>query len=267
MFCNNCGKRGHAFRDCADPILSCGLILIRNKDHPNDPAKPPLDVEKIEMLMVRRRDSMSYTEFIRGKYEPSQPAYIHTLLENMTMNERQRLLTTDFDTLWDKLWAHQDRHGNDYHIAKQKFEALDMSSHLQVTTTCYTEPEWGFPKGRRMRCETDVMCAQREFFEETNIDKESYVLVDQVVFKENFTGTNGVRYEHKYMLAFQKTPIDIHRKFTALQHKEISAIGWRTISGCAAITRPHYTGRNQMLISIMKLLQTIEIEKIPASKQ
>lgn len=264
MFCNNCGKRGHAFRDCADPILSCGLILIRNKVAPNDPAKPPLDADNIEMLMVRRRDSMCYTEFIRGKYDSADTNYIHRLMENMTQQERERLLNTNFDTLWDRLWAHQDRHGSDYHIAKQKFENLDVRSHVQATRSCYTEAEWGFPKGRRMRCETDVMCAEREFFEETNIEKDAYILVDQIVFKENFTGTNGVDYEHRYMLGLQKKPIDIHRKFTPLQHREISAIGWRTIADCASITRPHYTGRNSMLISIVKLLQTIEIEKIPS---
>lgn len=267
MFCNNCGKRGHAFRDCADPVLSCGLILVRNKESPNTPARPPFRPEQIEMLMVRRRDSMSYAEFIRGKYDPTNTPYLHKLLENMTVQERERLVSTPFDTLWDRLWAHQDRHGSDYHIAKQKFEAMDVRNHLCLTSSPYNEPEWGFPKGRRMRCETDVMCAEREFFEETNIDKDAYILVDQIVFKENFTGTNGIDYEHKYALALQNKPIDIHRKFTALQHREISAIGWRSIVDCAAITRPHYVGRNAMLISIVKLLQTIEIEKIPASKQ
>jgi 8-oxo-dGTP pyrophosphatase MutT (NUDIX family) len=240
---------------------------VRNKQDPQGSAKPPLDADQIEMLMVRRRDSMSYTEFIRGKYDASNTAYLKKLLENMTTQERERLTTLPFDTLWDRLWGHQDRHGNDYHIAKQRFEALNVKSLVQSTNTVYHEPEWGFPKGRRMRCETDVACAEREFFEETNIEKECYVLVQDVVFKESFTGTNGVAYEHKYMLAFQKTPIDIHRKFTPLQHREISAIGWRSIAECSQITRPHYTGRNQMLISIVKLLQTIEIEKIPPSKQ
>lgn len=210
---------------------------------------------------------MNYTEFIRGKYDPTNTAYIRKLMENMTAQERERIVSVPFDTLWDKLWGHQDRHGSDYHIAKQKFEGLNVREHVQSTTSPYVEPEWGFPKGRRMRCETDVMCAEREFFEETNVEKDFYILLDNILFKENFTGTNGIDYEHRYALALQKKPIDIHRKFTVLQHREISAIGWRSIADCAAITRPHYTARNQMLISMVKLLQTIEIEKIPASKQ
>lgn len=43
MYCNNCGLKGHVFRDCKDPIVSCGIILL---------------LEDL-VLMIRRKDSMS----------------------------------------------------------------------------------------------------------------------------------------------------------------------------------------------------------------
>ena len=37
--------------------------------------------------MVRRKDSMSFAEFVRGKYDPSKLDYVRTLLSNMTREE------------------------------------------------------------------------------------------------------------------------------------------------------------------------------------
>ena len=59
MYCNNCGRRGHVFKSCTEPIISYGIILID---------KPMLPVKELpKILMVRRKDSMAFTEFLRGK--------------------------------------------------------------------------------------------------------------------------------------------------------------------------------------------------------
>ena len=54
--CNNCSKIGHLIHQCKLPIISCGiiLILIVNK--------------KVYYLMIRRKDSFGYIDFIKGKY-------------------------------------------------------------------------------------------------------------------------------------------------------------------------------------------------------
>ena len=73
MFCNNCGGKGHLFRTCKDPILSCGLILI-------DKPTLPVNVDTTSVLMVRRKDSLSFAEFMRGKYDLNNEEYIGCLL-------------------------------------------------------------------------------------------------------------------------------------------------------------------------------------------
>ncbi len=54
------------------------------------------------------------------------------------------------------------------------------------------EPEWGFPKGRRIRCESDLDCALREFNEETNIPQDSIHVFKNIVLSETFRGTNDI---------------------------------------------------------------------------
>lgn len=255
MYCNNCGLRGHVFRDCQDPIVSCGIVLVRGS------RQLPIDPATAEVLMIRRKDSMSYTEFLRGKYHQGDTAYLHSLLENMTQTEQNLIRNNSFDTLWSKLWGYGvDHHSNEYPHAKQRFEAQNVQELLDTHPTVYTEPEWGFPKGRRIRCESDLECATREFFEETNIPRDAYVILRNVMVSETFRGTNGVMYRHVYYVALvhDETKIQLDQKFTTMQRREISAIGWKTLAECKELTRPHFTGRLPMLDTLTSVLSSFE---------
>jgi hypothetical protein len=85
-------------------------------------------------------------------------------------------------------------------------------------------------------------------------------MLKDVSFKETFHGTNGIPYEHKYFVALMVRPsqFQIHQKFTVLQKREISAISWKTVSDCARLTRPHYTGRRDLMQEFVKFITTIE---------
>jgi 8-oxo-dGTP pyrophosphatase MutT (NUDIX family) len=261
IFCNNCGQRGHAFRECKDPILSCGIILVRDRTAPNKVLKLPVNVDDIELLMIRRKDSMSYTEFMRGKYDPYDLEYVRRLLENMTQQEVCRLRKESFESSWVRMWNNADKHEHEMRTAREKYEVVKITGMLDRVTPLHDEPEWGFPKGRRLKCENDEDCAEREFFEETNIPRNAYVVVTGIQFDETFYGTNNILYRHKYSLAILTTPqlLDIHKKFTTMQKREISAIGWKTVADCADLTRPHYTGRKPMLQQLAQLMETIEV--------
>ena len=53
-YCNNCGNYGHTYGNCRHPILSYGVILYNyDKDVPS-------------IVMVERKDSLSYIEFMRA---------------------------------------------------------------------------------------------------------------------------------------------------------------------------------------------------------
>ena len=143
-------------------------------------------------------------------------------------------------------------------MAKNKFEALDRALIVKTVPSKFSEPEWGFPKGRRMRGETDVQCAEREFFEETNIPKEAYIIHPEMTFSETFTGTNNVHYKHIYFVALMKDSkvLNLKQKFTSSQRREISSIGWKSLSDCKKITRPHYIERKKMITELEKMIST-----------
>ena len=51
-FCNNCGRSGHLFHQCKHPIISNGIIVFR------------IFNRQIEILLVKRKDSLCYVDFI-----------------------------------------------------------------------------------------------------------------------------------------------------------------------------------------------------------
>lgn len=261
MYCNNCGRRGHVFKSCTDPIISYGVILI---DKPMLPVKDPFRI-----LMVRRKDSMAYTEFLRGKYELDKLEYVKTLLSNMTASEHESLKTSEFDALWTLHWgAGRDHHSKEFEISKEKFVKLNITE-LTENIHGYQEPEWGFPKGRRAPRESDIECAIREFGEETNICRESYVICRNLLFSESFVGTNGVPYKHDYFVAVLRDPdsIDLEQTLTNMQKKEVSAIEWKTVEECRTVTRPHYIQRSNLLNSFERIIQTFDLQDNVAFNQ
>ena len=153
MYCNNCGEQGHVFRTCKDPIISCGLLFIRSAF---EPMVLPVDPKSVSVLMVRRKDSMSYMEFIRGKYNPNDEEYVKRQLSNMTIQEQKLILEESFEVLWTKLWGNsRDMEPIEYEHARDKFNALDKKRLIYEVPSKFSEPEWGFPKGRRNYQEKD----------------------------------------------------------------------------------------------------------------
>lgn len=258
MYCNNCGSRGHVFKTCKDPITSCGIILLREI---YEPMKLPNNPQHTSVLMVRRKDSMAYMEFIRGKYDLQNLNFVKRLISNMTIDEQKRISTEEFDTLWSAMWGQgRDTHSTEYEISKKQYDALDRVSLVKEVPSKYTEPEWGFPKGRRMKGETDLVCACREFWEETNIPEEAYEVIPTMSYTEIFTGTNDVKYKHVYFIGLLKDSrlISSTQKLTPMQKREVSAVSWKTLKESKAITRPHYTERKKVLEKLEREIQTYQ---------
>lgn len=250
MYCNNCGGKGHLFRTCRDPVLSCGILLL---DSPVLPACP----DDIRLLMIRRKDSMSFAEFMRGKYDPNDEPYVATLVKNMTLKEQAGIASEPFELLWKQLWG-DDRTSSDFNPSRDKFNQLDRVRLMRENLSVYTEPEWGFPKGRRMRGETDMACAVREFGEETNVPREAYTVLKNIVFEETFMGLNNVRYRHVYFVALLTQPdlVNLNQRMTPMQRREISGIAWKTMAEAEDLIRPHHVERLGMLNQLRATMQT-----------
>jgi len=213
MVCCNCGGVGHLYRQCNHPITSYGCIAFRLI------FDPTLNCVYPEYLMVQRKDSLAYVEFIRGKYSLQNVGYVLNLLSNMTGEEHKKLLYHCFEDLWKELWSHNNKvFAKEYVNARDKFNTLSegymlrdlqgqikrvkLSTLVLELPCCLRETEWGFPKGRRNFHEDDKRCALREFREETGINLAQIRLLREFKpLEEIFSGSNHMRYKHVYYIA------------------------------------------------------------------
>ena len=229
-FCNNCGKIGHLFHQCKMPITSIGIIAIRRV--------PDSSSNNLEYLLIRRKDSLGFVDFMRGKYQLTNKEYILSLINKMTIEEREKILKQDFGELWEYLWGENVgiQYRSEEKISLEKYTTLkngiynkvhyNIQSLIEECNEIYEEPEWGFPKGRRNYQEKDLYCALREFEEETGYSRNDLTIIQNLIpFEEIYTGSNYKSYKHKYFLAYIDEGIKPSKAF---QKSEVSKIEWKS---------------------------------------
>jgi 8-oxo-dGTP pyrophosphatase MutT (NUDIX family) len=254
-YCNNCGTSGHTFNSCKFPITSVGLIAFRyNIEH------------KLEYLLICRKDTIGYIEFMRGKYAINNKLYIKNILSEMTLSEREKILLNDFDTLWYQLWG--DFVGNQFRseekTAREKFDALKMGLHnyslntlMEEVETTWLDPEWGFPKGRHNNMEKDLNCGLREFEEETGYPTHCVKIIQNLVpYEEIFTGSNYKSYKHKYYVGQIELDQIPSKQY---QLTEISKTEWCTYEKALELIRPYNLEKLEVLRKVNRLLQCYNI--------
>lgn len=218
MRCTNCSKQGHGFRDCYYPVSSYGIIAFKKIDN------------QIKYLLVQRRHSIGYIDLVRGKYTPREDC-LRTLVNEMTIEEKQDIINLDFDTIWNKLWVNKKSRVfiNEYENAKKKFQKMDVKNMIleSLKETKWNESEFSIPKGRKNTSEKILDCALREFTEETGINTENLKCIFPMPIEELFMGSNGVMYKHIYYIAEANTS-DIPEidNSNYLQVGEIKYINW-----------------------------------------
>lgn len=263
-YCNNCGKQGHMYHQCKMPIISIGTIVFKKTDN-----------EDIQFLMIRRKHTLGFMDFMRGKYSIYNKEYITNLLREMTISEKDMILKNDFSVLWKILWnaniSHQYK--QEEQVSEEKFISLKNGVLLQnqfysLTTMInelanevqWEEPEWGFPKGRRNYFEKDYDCALREFTEETGYDKHSLKNIDNVLpFEEIFTGSNYKSYKHKYyLLQMKEIPPKIISPF---DNSEVSKMEWKNYEECMETIRPYNLEKKRLLTNIYNCLKQYKLSE------
>jgi ADP-ribose pyrophosphatase YjhB (NUDIX family) len=202
--------------------------------------------------MVRRKHSLNYIEFIRGKYELDNIRQNNNF-ELMSINEIIKIKTKEFDTLWNDLWKETATHKyymKEYMLSKNQFNELKQNNFYNLLDDMnnfkYMEPEWGFPKGRRNTNEQNVNCAIREFNEETHIDLNNLYMLERAnPMEENFVGTNSKNYRHVYYMANSAKELKVSSY--DVQLNEIGDIGWFTIPQVIERIRSYNDKRIKMI--------------------
>jgi len=245
--CNNCGRNWHIYKQCRSPITSNGIINVN---------------EKKQYLMICRKKTLGYVDFLRGKYSMTSPTHLINLIDEMTIQEKKDLLSKGFYELWSDLWGVKPDGSSEENTSFEKFTLLTqgclmdnkkvtLHELISTNTTAWTEPEWGFPKGRRNNYESDIMCALREYEEETGYSRNDLSLIKNIMpYEEIFTGSNYKSYKHKYFIA-RSICSSPKREY---QENEVSDIQWFTYEEAMSKIRPYNVERKQLLTLVHEML-------------
>jgi 8-oxo-dGTP pyrophosphatase MutT (NUDIX family) len=267
-YCTNCGQSGHIFRNCLSPVTSYGMIAVKYTDdhiqqsmYSSQSSIVP-SCQSLQFLLIRRKDSLSFIEFIRGKYGHSDEEYIGKLLRNMTQHEQEMLLQRSFSELWYQIWGElstMKSHKNNYEISEKRFLQLkdELPRLIKQNPSPWKEPEWGFPKGRRNPHESDLHCAIREFQEETGIKRHEFQVIQNThSISETFFGSNHVHYCHKYYLAICSPGLNVHiQSNNPLMFREIGDIQWCSLEEAISMIRPDNVEKREILLKAGKILK------------
>jgi len=243
--CRNCGLNGHIYKNCPHPIISFGIICYKIENN-----------NEIKYLMIQRKDSISFMEFIRGKYEINNIDYIKQLLNNMALSERNMIINNKFEDIWNYVWQQTDinnKNNKEFINSKIKFNMLNENNFLKNYITSikgvFAEREYGFAKGRRKMRESDIDCAVREFYEETRIKNDDIQILEHIIpFEEIFFGTNGIMYKHVYYVAkLINNDLDVKVDENCIEQiREIRAVKWYNSNEVISHIKSYYIERIEL---------------------
>ena len=269
IYCGNCGKFGHTYKKCSEPITSLGVIVYKIENIDNKSI--------IKYLMIQRKDSLGYVEFMRGRYKNNDISHLMNIFKAMTLDEVKKIKLNDFDHLWDDLWMSQNtrQYRNEYELSKQKFntlkkgfmsqdnEFIQLDEILESIDNYWDETEWGFPKGRRNLKESDINCADREFQEETGFSNTDYIIIKNIEpVEEIFLGSNNILYKHIYyvgkIITDKKAEIN-NNNITQLV--EVGNIGWFEYEKALEILRPYNIEKKKVLEKVNNIILCNKLDK------
>ena len=219
-------------------------------------------------MLICRKDSLGYVDFLRGKYPLNNKQYIEHIFSEMTNSEKERILNSTFDELWHNLWGENIgiQYRGEERVSREKLkeltsglvindETFNLKDIIEDSDKKWSEPEWGFPKGRRNFNENDLQCALREFSEETGYPKSQVSILKNVIpFDEIFTGSNFKSYKHRYFLAHST-----YSNTQIYQKSEVSKLKWVTLNEALTFIRPYNLEKIDVIKQIDNLLNEFRL--------
>lgn len=268
LFCNNCGKSGHPYHQCKMPITSIGVIVFRIYPETKEP----------QYLMICRKDTLGYMDFMRGKFPLFQKKYILNMFIQMTVDEKKRLREKynqyhhDNNIVSSDISNKSGNNGtkekimaliNGVHTPTEKYDLISLLEESDQMYETWTEPEWGFPKGRRNSQEKDYDCAVREFSEETGYSSTVLHNIRNILpFEEIFIGSNYKSYRHKYYLMYISYTDSISNG-KSYQKSEVSNMGWKTFSNAIDTIRSYNLEKKRVLTNVHDCILSTILTSIP----
>lgn len=228
--------------------------------------------QNIKFLMIERKTSLGYLEFIRGNYDIYNFASIKNLFRQMTQDEINNIGKNEYDDLLLSLYNQPNKEKNDilndifenpklgskYKLAREKFNYLknknldetyfDLHTYVINVKPKWFNKEWGFPKGKKLINKEPILdCACREFTEETGINKNDYIIFNKLSpIEENLIGTNDISYKHVYFIAMI-TNNNIILDNQKGDFYETGDLKWMTFEESQEMIRPYHLDKKKII--------------------
>jgi 8-oxo-dGTP pyrophosphatase MutT (NUDIX family) len=166
----------------------------------------------LEILMVKKRYTFYYIEFIRGHYSPGDNEKLIYLFNRISNEEKVEIESMNFDQMWYRVWRYIPSPDSNEYIwfvkCKRKFDMNFSSPRDQLrlrnllSQSTSSDCMWEIPKGRRDAEETELLCALRELQEESGYNPGSCMILPETM--ELRTSNNKAIYINKYFIALDK---------------------------------------------------------------
>lgn len=144
-----------------------------------------------EALMVRKRYSYAFIEFVYGRYSRKVLRSVITLIEEMSIEERLDVYSLNFDLMWFRVWL--DRRAEPglrpcYEKKQARFARTWMRDDGRFLRALLEQAQgrgrsgWELPRGHAAPGEDALACAQRECEEETGVSSKRYRIIPNATF-------------------------------------------------------------------------------------
>jgi len=242
--------------------------------------------KQMEVLMIKKRYTYYYIEFILGHYPVGDLTRIKYLLNNMTHDEKMEIYSKEFGRMWYRIWltnpdnpthnVKSDVDKSHYIRCKKKFERTFSQNsdpnllHKLLSESKNDETIWEIPKGRKDHPqESDLNCAIRELHEETGMSCAEYTILSEIDPLELKFSNRRACYHYTYYVAVEDNSIVRNKCKWSHQYQnedkfkinfkninqisEVASIQWMTLNKLKNLDKTNrYAPFVQKLFAILK---------------
>lgn len=225
-----------------------------------------LQTKKMEMLVIKKRYTFYFVEFILGHYYASDNKRLIYLFNRMSAEEKVEIESLNFSRMWYRVWVTdfsdpslhliESRQYQNFCRCRKKFDNIFLKNNGKrikslLNSSINQDSMWEIPKGRKNTPqETDLNCAKRETSEEAGINEKDYMLIPDIRPFDMEYSNEKAKYINKYFICVESGNIPDSRAYKSpklylnyldrRQVSEVTEVKWMTLDELKIVD---YTGR------------------------